>query len=421
MKRKLLLCFASIAVISLSGCGTETKINNQEGNELVNDAYEKTSNQLQEAIKQDYLNFSLEASEGSSVSLFFNETPISFESASNAKLQANLNLTDIHSDKPTLADSEFLAEANYAFSISGDEEIDSTTNQNNIFALMNKIQYSYTKSITDGQENITKNKEEIDEATALELKENITELLSNLENGKFNNESIELTDEQAQALEKAKELLSVTKSFFTNKVTSNEYFDSIGEIFALDESTLNSLKTLTPILDVLQEVNPINYFEYTKVNNKKFTTLNINLNYIKWKNEFIKKYDEAIENSNAEFDELKTNVILKTFKDITMAILPTNIDMNSSLTIANNKYISNVSNEFTISGSFDVKNIFSNKFDFIDLDIKDSSTENNNYEISNYIKDLNTFGYEITSTDEFDLLINDNKIILDAIDENLFK
>ena len=39
----------------------------------------------------------------------------------------------------------------------------------------------------------------------------------------------------------------------------------------------------------------------------------------------------------------------------------------------------------------------------------------------NYIKDLNTFGYEITSTDEFDLLINDNKIILDAIDENLFK
>ena len=64
-----------------------------------------------------------------------------------------------------------------------------------------------------------------------------------------------------------------------------------------------------------------------------------------------------------------------------MAILPTNIDMNSSLTIANNKYISNVSNEFTISGSFDVKNIFSNKFDFIDLDIKDSSTENNNYEL----------------------------------------
>lgn len=332
MKRKILF-LSSIGFMALSLVGCNSKIQNDEAEDIITNAIENTNKKLEEISNSDATHFSFD------LDMDYSSTTLGAKEQAKVLIesQGNLNLKKLRAETPDTSDSNFyfylnvdaIGESynlppipglsNEYYTIIGN----AASLKNNTYTEYSKTKTNYT-DLEFGYDYL------IDEVKSKALADSILSAIDDITNTDDSNYSI-LSEylEEFGLFESVKGILNDD----LNGKDLEELFERIQiDISDVDEDDLDSIANL------INEVNPKNYVTYTKTKKSKNVTISSKFDYEKWYQDFSNGFN------NSEFVINSEDLVEM------LDILPSSFKLDYSITIDKDNYISAIDANVEIVG-----------------------------------------------------------------------
>ncbi len=384
MKKKILLfCSAGLMSLSLISCdGKEKKIDNNDGNEMVNVAMDKTTEKLEEVSKKNYLGFSANASvKGNydfAIEKSFNKATDDYSGTASIsskgsidtsiEMQANVDVDGLRkTPNADITNTESYAASKVSLKATDSEktnipEYPELTVDDSKETEINEEYKSYQKglNVVNYTKVGTEEKTVGSVLTTEEVNNGAAQIITVLDafSGKMPSLGDSSTSDSSMQLptipvdeESLVVIQTKTDDFFAGKITADAYVTAIDTAIAdgklFESAPLGARDTVVGLLEIAYDVNPSKYFEYTKITEKKNVTLNSSFKYDTWKNDLTTKLDAKI---NATDTTNPAYQLLSFIKPIVISILPQTMKLDYTLKINSDGYINGMSFDVAAKG-----------------------------------------------------------------------
>lgn len=355
MKKLLVLCSMGIMAMSIASCdGKETKINYQEGNDILNAAADQTIANIKEVANGDYIGFGVEGNGNVAINLEYVDASNITESMpllhkvglavdADAKLKCNLNTAELDQTPADFSNFESYRSYTANSTIKLDESETKTS----------------ASEIVYHKNNIIKTKEEgkdvvVEECTPLELApiaEDILDIVDEIKNLQSNTPIIAVPSISVDP-SVIENLSTKWNDFTTGKITSAELIDYVNSVAGQDifESAEPGVKDcVICILNIAKDADPSKYFNYTKTTSKNSTTLSSSFAYSQWKTDLLAGFDKEI--AAIKVPTSPVGVMLTSIKMMVDGFLPTSFKMDYTLNLNKQNVVTGFAVDFNIAGS----------------------------------------------------------------------
>ena len=356
MKRKI-FTFAIVGLLSLTvtSCQTETKLDANDGKELIATSFNKSKQNVIEVINGDFLgadikidsslefkaNFVDEISTSNVANIELNDVDLS--ATLDFDFQSNYDLAGLRAEIPSLQNSELYTHFIMKQVINKEEntQISKTyQNANNV---------SWYQKFND-QEQLEKEEltsEDINDFAdeAIKIIDSVDELFKGYVPEGFTSNEI-LT----KLYEYVCEIDELVKKYRNKEITSqdilNEFYNALGIHADYLPEEINSL--FISILENLIKIDISTYFSYTQLKDKNNNIeLSASINYESWLNNIKAEF----ENDKKSLDESSSYYeLLISYYDMFVSLLPTDINFDLSVKINSIGLLTSYSYETSLQG-----------------------------------------------------------------------
>lgn len=329
--QKKVLCFGFICLMSISLIGCNGKIDNNKAEETLNNAIENTYKKLEELsdANKTYFTFDLDINYSSKNIYSKQESNFYIEG------QGNLDLEKLNDEIPDATGSEFyIYSKSYEKSELTDSGISGPGNylsiEENTISLQNNYYKEYAKNETSDYGFEYPVNETNTKSLANEILTIINQI-SNLRNYNYGEyyeyQNILMIQEKVD-------------DFLHNKITSRELLSLLESIEIIPNRQDN--EWIIYLFDLILEVNPRDYFSYTKTKKSKITTINAVFNYDNWHEQFLNCFNEKTLELDNDFYIEQMSLFTNN--------LPSNLDLSYATTINKDNYISSYESSIKVIG-----------------------------------------------------------------------
>lgn len=356
MKRKT-FTFAVVSLLSLTvtSCQTETKLDANDGKELIATSFNQSKQNVIEVINGDFLgadikfdtslefkaNFVDEISTSNVANIELNDVDLS--ATLDFDFQSNYDLAGLRADIPSLQNSELYTHFILKQVINKEEntQISKTyQNANNV---------SWYQKFND-QEQLEKEEltsEDINDFAdeAIKIIDSVDELFKGyVPEGFTSNEII------TKLYEYACEIDELVKKYRNKEITSqdilNEFYNALGIHADYLPEEINSL--FISIIENLIKIDISTYFSYTQLKDKNNNIeLSASINYESWLNNIKAEF----ENDKKSLDESSSYYeLLISYYDMFVSLLPTDVNYDLSAKINSLGLLTSYSYETSLQG-----------------------------------------------------------------------
>ena len=329
--QKKVLCFGFICLMSLSLIGCNGKIDNNKAEETLNNAIENTYKKLEEisCANKTYFTFDLDINYSSKNAYSKQESNFYIEG------QGNLDLEKLNDEIPNSTGSElYIYSKNHEKSELIGSSISGPGNylyvEENTISLQDNYYKEYTKNGTFdyGFEYL------VNETNTKSLANDILTIInqiSNLRNYNYGEyyeyQNILLVQENID-------------DFLHNKITSRELLSLLESINVIPNRQDN--EWIIYLFDLILDVNPRDYFSYTKTKKSKNTTIKAIFDYDSWHEQFSSCFNEKTLGLDNDFYIEQMSLFTSN--------LPSNLDLSYATIINKDNYISSYESSIKVIG-----------------------------------------------------------------------
>ncbi|MCI5744703.1 MAG: hypothetical protein MR270_00230 [Erysipelotrichaceae bacterium] len=350
MKKLLLLSGIGLLTLTISSCSpSEKTLDNEEGNEIVTQAVEKTSKKLQAVASQNVISMTFDTVNNASLNVKTqditatddaNAEQRSVLASAKASFQANVD-TDGLRQTPN---ADWTNTEVYA----GFEASAEITNPNGLEPAEKTKKYeSAQKVYFKGLDYVTYTKDNENEGfnSGTDLVEDgnrlastVVEVLDYLKAAESQKPELDLEQLPVESgqVTIVQGVVTNLNSYFNGTMTAEQFVDYLDTLVAPGQLTLYK-DVIIDVLEIAKEVNPTKYFEFTKKTEKKVVTLSASLNYASWKTDLSTKL-------NTKLDEITNKVsteymMLNMVKTVCDIVLPASMTFDQTITLHADGYI----------------------------------------------------------------------------------
>lgn len=360
MKRKSLPLFMScFFVLSICSCmGKETRINTIEGKDIANIAYKNTQEKISQLASNDYLCFDISANtcfssfvktnSHSSNGAIVSYTTENSINKIDVVSKANIDLIGLRKENADLTNTAFYASAvvsedyNRTYSDPFFDGISSNEQTINEVSLINLLETTKTETTVNDKTKERLYSRLYTQENANDFASNflyVLDALSGVETSyQPNDDYLNLINQNSLT-----EIKENYNSFKQDEMTSQEFIDSLFTTFDTSNTLSSSVNDgLVYVLDNIKEINIDDYLEFTKVTEKRNTTLSVSLNYVDLKEILLQQYNKDY----AECSDEKVKDVLSTI----YSLLPEELTYTQNISINKNNFVTGTSFTFGAKG-----------------------------------------------------------------------
>ena len=346
MKNKI-FTFAvfSLVALSITSCQKETKLDPNDGKELIVTSFNNSKNNIIETVNGDFIGVDIKVDSSLDfVANFLNNENektniVDFSSIIDIDLQANYNLAGLRLEKPTLENSELFTQIVCKQTLNEVEDVQTSKTYQNGYQVAWLQQYN---------DDIQTEHETLDETEVNDYAVDALKFLDSLEDI-FNGdvpEEINSSEELKTIYELAFRMDEIVKQYRNKEITSQEIVDKFYKTLGISKEMvgepINSL--FVTIIENLIKIDISTYFYYTQLESKKNIELSGSINYESWLNAIKNEFEN--DKNNLDPESIYYESIVE-FYDLFVKILPSDVEYNLYAKINSNGQLT----DFSYSGS----------------------------------------------------------------------
>ena len=346
MKNKIFtFAVVSLVALSITSCQKETKLDPNDGKELIVTSFNNSKNNIIETVNGDFIGIDIKVDSSLDfVANFLNNenektNVVDFSSIIDIDLQANYNLAGLRLEKPTLENSELFTQIVCKQTLNEVEDIQTSKTYQNGYQVAWLQQYN---------DDIQTEHETLDEKEVNDYAVDALKFLDSLEDFFDGDvpEEINSSEELKTIYELAFRMDEIVKQYRNKEITSQEIVDKFYKTLGISKEMvgepINSL--FVTITENLIKIDISTYFYYTQLESKKNIELSGSINYESWLNAIKNEFEN--DKNNLDPESIYYESIVE-YYDLFIKILPSDVEYNLFAKINSNGQLT----DFSYSGS----------------------------------------------------------------------
>ena len=392
MKNKIFtFAVVSLVALSITSCQKETKLDPNDGKELIVTSFNNSKNNIIETVNGDFIGIDIKVDSSLDfVANFLNNENektniVDFSSIIDIDLQANYNLAGLRLEKPTLENSELFTQIICKQTLNEVEDIQTSKTYQNGYQVAWLQQYN---------DDIQTEHETLDEKEVNDYAVDALKFLDSLEDF-FNGdvpEEINSSEELKTIYELAFRMDEIVKQYRNKEITSQEIVDKFYKTLGISKELvgepINSL--FVTITENLIKIDISTYFYYTQLESKKNIELSGSINYESWLNAIKNEFEN--DKNNLDPESIYYESIVE-FYDLFIKILPSDVEYNLFAKINSNGQLTDFSYSGSLNGIIpeDITSLFVSISDSYPLEYQATYSGGLSFDVSkNKVEVVNT-------------------------------
>lgn len=350
MKNKaILLSLIAISTFSLSSCvSIEKKVDNKTGRQMYANAKESSSIYISNLSNKDFFSSNINGNSKGSISY-----QVDYPAESEGKADVN-KYYDYNGSFKYVANHDIKKIRNNPLDLSGIEsylELNYDIDSSDLITKGKYINYQYDKAVTTYnqklEENPIKTQYTLNDLEALTYSSTLIYVLDEFDINELMSYVFPEFDFDSYS--------RLEESFFkfeNKEMNAQEFIDYIDKnVFAqqmFDNAPEGTYECVVKLLENYDNVNPANFFDYTKVEKKDNTILKSKFDYKEWGtsvNETLNKIVKELQAENESFE------MITSIQNNIVSNLPDKFNVSYSVSINQNNIINDITFGFNCHGS----------------------------------------------------------------------